>query len=266
MLGHKAIQAKKGSRWWQFALIASLFLMSDSQQSQAEMFRLETFVDATDDSCKYSISRPDWKTKVNDLLKDIVEANIQHVRLMQDGSIVLSNIGRGQMVKFKTVYKGMAVDGNGGGELVHEIIEIEGLALMGTDKLVVKVTKSNSPLKTYLSGKFITCEPMSVPGDIPLSLDDMKKLEINKVRQAELKFGDVVDDLTRIGVKAVAEPLGKIAGFVVEEQIGQSIEENKARRHERLKTKNLSFVERQRAANAERTNICNSVWSNGGGC
>ncbi|WHA39747.1 hypothetical protein [Agrobacterium larrymoorei] len=264
MSGHKAIQATRSCRWSQFALIASLFLMSDAQQSKAEMFRLETFVDASDDSCKYSISRPDWKARVNDLLRDIVETNIQHVRLVQDGSIVLSNVGRGHMVKFKTVYKGMAVDGNGGGEMVHEIVEVEGLAFMGTDKLVVKVTKSNSPLKTYLSGKFITCEPMSVPGDIPLSLDDMKKLEINKVRQAELKFGDAVDDLSRIGVKAVSEPLGKIAGFVVDDTIGQSLEENKARRHERLNTKSLSFVEKERAANAERTAICNVLWGSGG--
>lgn len=264
MLGHKAIQATGSCRWSQFALIASLFLMSDAQQSQAEMFRLETFVDASDDGCKYSISRPDWKTKVNDLLRDIVAANIQHVRLVQDGSILLSDIGRGQLVKFKTVYKGMAVDGIGGGELVHEIVEVEGLAFMGTDKLVVKVTKSNSPLKTYLSGKFITCEPVSVPGDIPLSLDDMKKLEINKVRQAELKFGDAVDDLTRVGVKVISEPLGKIAGFVVEEQIGQRIEENEAKRHERLTTKSLSFVEKERAANAERTAMCNALWGSGG--
>jgi len=251
---------------WKHAALTSCFLLSSTIMAPAETFRLETIVYQDDQSCKYTLSRPDWKSRLNDLLRVIIDTNIQYVRLEQQGGIIIENIGTASnMVRFKTVYKGMAGDGYGR-EVLHETINVEGVSFIGSKGITIKVSKSNHVTKPYLSGSFITCDPMSVPSDVPLSVEDMKKMEVNALRQFEQKFGDSIDDLTGIGAKAASGSLGKIAGPVVDRRIDQSVAESKAMRNEAFKTDNLSGIEREAAGRVQRNNFCNSFWSGGGGC
>jgi hypothetical protein len=251
---------------WKYGALVGCFLMSGTAITVAETFRLETVVYQEDQSCKYTLSRPDWKSHLNDLLRAIVDLNIQYVRLEQQGSILIQDVPDNKsMTRFKTIYRGMASDGYGG-ETLHEIIEIEGISFIGSKGITIKVTNSNHATKSYLSGSFITCDPVSVPNDIPLSVEDMKKMEVNALRKFEQKMGDAADDITAIGVKAAAGSLGKFAGNVVERSIDQKISESKNLRNEAFKNNNLSGIERISVDRIQRENFCNTFWSGGGGC
>lgn len=230
--------------------------MSGTVMASAETFRLETMVYQEDQSCKYTLSRPDWKSKIGDILRPILDINIQYVRLKQAKNITVSNIGKGQAVKFNTVYQGMEVDSYGR-EKLYEIINIEGVAFLGKDSIVVKVTSTNHAAKPFLSGKFVTCEPVSVPEDAPLSLEDMKKLEINRLRDFERKFGDALDDATGLGLKQAANAAGPAKGLI-KKGIDSYVADSKKARNEALKSPNTSALEWSSHRAAEGTYYCNT--------
>ncbi|MGQ2918154.1 MULTISPECIES: hypothetical protein [Rhizobium] len=241
---------------WKYAALVSCFFISDTGMAPAETFRLEAVVQQEDQSCKYTLSRPDWKSKIGDLLRTLLEINIQYVRLEQARNVVVTNIGQGQAVKFSTVYKGMALDGDGG-EIVHEIINIEGVALLGKDNIVVKVTNTNHVFKPFLSGRFITCEPVSVPADTPLSLEDMRKMETNRLREFETNIGDAMDHATGFGLKQAANAAGP-AKSLIKKGIDSYVDGSKRTRNEALKSSDTSALEWSNHRAIERNHYCNT--------
>ncbi len=172
---------------WKYVPLTGCFMICGTLIASAETFRLETIVYQEDQSCRYKLARPDWKSHLNDLVRAIVDLNIQYVRLEQQGSVLIEDVpGNKNMARFKTVYRGMASDGYGG-ETLHEIIEIQGISFVGSKGITIKVTKSNHVTGPYLSGSFITCDPVSVPEDVPLSLGNMKKMETEALSRFEPK-------------------------------------------------------------------------------
>ncbi|KXG87606.1 hypothetical protein [Agrobacterium bohemicum] len=244
---------------WKLKSLMFVFLVSTQSAVRSEVFRLETIVYQEDQSCKYTLSRPDWQHSIKDLLRDILNINIQYVRL-EPQRMLVTNLGNGNAVKFKTKYRGMSGDDN---NEIYEIIEIEGMAILGKDGIFIKVTNTNHVTKPYLSGKFITCEPVSVPHDARLTLEDMKKMETNRVREFERKSAGALDEATGFMLKRAADTTGS-AKHLIKSRIDAYVEETKTHREKGLKSKDTSALEWSNHRAIEAQYNCNILF--GGDC